>query len=612
MTDTLESASVRDLSGIAGPSDPSRLQPLERIPRDVFGSANTADALTFSTLGREGRALFDMDDRGSPLSFFNTEQTPRDGLGPVFNQARCLGCHQNSDDLADALGDSTGVTTVSTPASRAGRTGVTDHDAVSVSNPPPTAAFTLFGDFDTATGEFFGLQAFGGPVRHVQATGECQIDGILPESADPFLASPNRVRAVAERAGPPYLGRGVIEAIYEEDIRALQDAEDADTFASSLAPPPGPDCRGDCITGRINQNRASNAIQGGDTVTRLSRFGLRAAGPTLVQFMVGGSQGELGMTSPLSPQEPSNPVNVGLRCDTSPDPELTVPRILALRAMIRLIGVPDFDPALLASPDSDPRALEVREGARLFGLDLDAFRTRMTPGMAPAGLSEDAEHGIAADRGLGCVSCHTPVQRTGASPASIGADELSHRWAPVFSDLLIHDMGRVPADLGADELAAWTPAFEGIDRNLADFALPGQGLAQGPEWRTAPMMGIGRIGPPFLHDGRVFLNPDEPAFFYYGSRTADEAGIALVDRRVPIVTLEQAFQAAIELHDLPQPPDFDLNGVPDYDVCPPVPDARDVCSRDSAFRSEARNVMEKWHALTDAQQRAVVRFLMAL
>jgi hypothetical protein len=318
------------------------------------------------------------------------------------------------------------------------------------------------------------------------------------------------------------------------------------------------------------------------------------------------------MTSPLSPEEPSNPWNPGVSCDVSPDPELSVAQIVGLRAMIRLVGVPDFAPELLEAPAGSPPVDEVRRGARLFGVDYDAFRSRMVVGETPVGISADARHGIASDTALGCVSCHTPVQRTGESPASVGGEHLSHRWAPLFSDLLIHDMGQVPPDVTAAELAAWGPAYEGIDRNLADFALPGQGLAQGFEWRTPPMMGLGRIGAPYMHDGRVYVNPDEPAFFYYGSRTADEAGLAVADRRVAIVTMEQALQAAIELHDLPQPPDVDLNGVPDYDLCPDTEPERDVCSRDSEFRSEARNVMEKWHALTDAEQRAVVRFLLTL
>ena len=69
---------------------------------------------------------------------------------------------------------------------------------------------------------------------------------------------------------------------------------------------------------------------------------------------------------------------------------------------------------------------------------------------------------------------------------------------------------------------------------------------------------------------------------------------------------ESGAQAAIELHDLPAPPGND------YTQCPNVPPDRDVCTRESRFRGEARNTIEKWHALTPAQQLQVVRFLLSL
>jgi hypothetical protein len=57
---------------------------------------------------------------------------------------------------------------------------------------------------------------------------------------------------------------------------------------------------------------------------------------------------------------------------------------------------------------------------------------------------EDFEH--LADRKLNCVGCHTPVQRTGQSPADVGAEHLSFVWAPIFSDLLLHKMPVIDAE----------------------------------------------------------------------------------------------------------------------------------------------------------------------
>jgi CxxC motif-containing protein (DUF1111 family) len=88
---------------------------------------------------------------------------------------------------------------------------------------------------------------------------------------------------------------------------------------------------------------------------------------------------------------------------------------------------------------------------------------------------------------LGCATCHAPMLRDGAG-----------REARVFSDLLLHD-------LGAE-----------MDDGLAE------GGAASSEWRTAPLLGIGRHlarGGRLMHDGRagsireaVALHGGEAAF----------------------------------------------------------------------------------------------------
>jgi len=75
---------------------------------------------------------------------------------------------------------------------------------------------------------------------------------------------------------------------------------------------------------------------------------------------------------------------------------------------------------------------------------------------------------------VGCALCHTPSMKTGLSAVAA----LSQKPVGLFSDLLIHDMGD----------------------NLADGV--SQGSANGREFRTAPLWGLGqRIF--FLHDGRT-------------------------------------------------------------------------------------------------------------
>ncbi len=642
--ESVDSVRNRDLSGIAGPSftgkDRVQVRPVKRIPRELFGKTNDAESLIYPDATAEHRKLLDPDDPESPLHFFITEHTAEEGIGPLFNQTRCLGCHSNSADIEAA-----GLTpeqmmpatlnTVSTPVSRAGRHGVTDHSEIDRNNRPPTAAFTLFGDFFLATGVFEPITVLGGPLQHVKVIGEqCIIDIIPPVSVDPNLSggvdpitgvsSTGVLRAVGERAGPPYIGRGLMEAIYADDILANDDLEDSITRFSSLEPQPDPDiCPGDCVSGRHNMNRASDAFIGGDPVIRVSRFGLRAAGPTMFQFVIGGLQGEIGLTSPFFPTEQNNDKNVGKGCDLVPDPEIKAEVALNLRAAIRSFGIPDYAPELLADPPVTQMDKDVQEGAALFGIDLEAFRSRTTEGMAATNPGDPfADHAISKDVKLGCVSCHIPIMWTGDSPAAenLGKDLLSHRWAPIFSDLLIHNVGQVP--LLPDKVRP-KPLAGGISRNLADFALPGQGLALGNEFRTAPLMGLGKTGAPFMHDARVFLKKDAPGLpqarievTYRGTA----GGPSMVVNEPMVVTdLHTALRAAIELHDLPAPPGFNPDMKTAYAECQKAENQPllqsfqyDVCSRNSVNRSEARNVMEKWRLLSLEDQMKVVHFLESL
>lgn len=74
---------------------------------------------------------------------------------------------------------------------------------------------------------------------------------------------------------------------------------------------------------------------------------------------------------------------------------------------------------------------------------------------------------------VGCAACHRP---TLAIPGEVGG---SAREIHPYTDLLLHEMGPALAD--------------GIR----------EGDASGQEFRTPPLWGIARTGPPYLHDGRA-------------------------------------------------------------------------------------------------------------
>lgn len=597
VSDLPSTVDERDPSGIAGPPDLSQMQPVARVPRNIFGSSATAEALAFPGLDDEERRTF---ERG--VALFNKVFTPETGVGPLFNSNSCVGCHTNSLDLPAGQGFA-GVATV---ASRTRRQGPTNYDVIGKNRLPPTRAVTFYGDFFPGTGVFDPLTVFGGPLLHFEANFDCEPSTMLPIASDfnlrggidpgTGLSALGALRGVEERAAPPYLGRGLMEAVWANDIVANDDPFDSETSFSSLLPRPGPECTGDCVSGRHNENIST--FVGGDPILRVSRFALRANAPALIAGVLAGTQAEIGVTSPFAPEEQPNAENAGKRCDIAGDPELLAQEVLDFRSLLRLATVPDLDPRLLESPPASEEAREIQAGAVLFGVDLDAFRSRMIAGARPVGTGRDAERGIAADRKLNCAGCHIPVMRTGKSPAAVGGRHMTNKWVPMFSDLILHAMPSIR--LGRNNPIPLPGNTTELHRNLAAYGLAGTGLARPEEWRTPPLMAIGKIGPPFLHDARVFLNPAAPARTVY---SAADRGV-----NVPLVVtdIDSAFLAAIELHDLPPPaPGCPQAGPLPNDTCP----AQDETQ---GFRSEARNTMQKWRALSSREQMQVVKFLKSL
>jgi len=323
--------------------------------------------------------------------------------------------------------------------------------------------------------------------------------------------------------------------------------------------------------------------------------------------------------------------------DLVPDPEIPVSAVLSCRQLVRLTAPPEFGSALLAVlQSSDPNAPQsgeagaVQRGARLFGIDLVAFANRMIPGRLPVGGNDGRDTNAInqADRLLNCVGCHTPVHTTGQSPAAVGGRHLSNVWAPVFSDLLLHEGPEVTperiASTPRDPVDIIRNGFRTLDlsRNLVDDALIGlQGIANGKEFRTPPLMGIGKVGPPFLHDARVYLSRDTRDSFPAGTvfSNSEVTNAPLVVRSV-----DDALRAVIELHDLPAPDDAKT---PADGGCPLPPGGRvgqvryssrdDICppygsALSQRNRSESREVIRRFRSLTPADQQALIEFLKQL
>ena len=582
-----------------------------------------------------------------------------------------------------------------------------------VHGPGRTAAFTTFGDFnpthaDTASnptgiGFFDPLdggtmniatgvvsQPFGGFVQHHRPL----VSACVPKPLPPVIfdanlqGTPDPVtgvdsvtgfrRAVGERAGPPYIGRGLMEAIPTADLMAMADPNDTQTSKSSLgnyASALG--CTGDCISGKpnmiprgftVHMDSSGNVTNVTGFVGGMGRFGLRANGAEILQFIIGGLQGEVGFTSLINPAEinfptlfpaflgaferttepaacsapASGPVYPAATNAPLANVELHLSEPISERNFIRNIAPPEFGNNLLrvletANP-ANPlggKLGQVQRGAQLFGIDLVAFANRMIDGKMPAGGDGLDPNAInQADRMLGCVGCHIPVQRTGQSPANVGAENLSFVWAPIFSDLLLHKMPVVlperiafqPRDPVVFSRQSGRQIVQTFDllRNLADDTFSNQkASADGREFRTAPLMGIGRIGPPFMHDARIFLSK-----LTVNSMPASTVTTNSQATNAPLVvkTLDDALLAAIELHDLPAPDDNQTSQM-FGGGCPVPPVATNVnygaspadvicpaynSTTSQTYRSDARQVIRRFRALSTTDQKAVIAFLKQL
>lgn len=301
--------------------------------------------------------------------------TVAEGLGPIFNNVSCEGCHP---------GDGRGS--------------------------PATGFFRFSKDGDL-------LIDNGGPQHQDRViAGARLIPETVPEDADRSFRIP-----------PVVFGTGLIEAIDEATILALADPDDAD---------------GDGISGRPNWVTAAPWVPyshvGGGAGPQLGRFSRKAQVSSLLQQVTEAYNQDMGITSDFLPEENfhaqrSTTVVVG---DVAPDPEISAATVLQTTMYVRLLAPP-------------------RRGK----------------------LTDAVQRGDGMFNSIGCANCHVPSLQTGAHEIP----QLSQQSAPLYSDLLLHDMGPGLAD----------------DRPDGD--------ATGTEWRTTPLWGT-RLVPDFLGGHEFYLH----------------------------------------------------------------------------------------------------------
>ncbi|MEO1228536.1 MAG: di-heme oxidoredictase family protein [Myxococcota bacterium] len=255
----------------------------------------------------------------------------------------------------------------------------------------------------------------------------------------PFLQSEGPARRpldpetnrLATRNPIPFFGIGIVAEITEAAIMAHADPDDVD---------------GDGVSGRANFDRGF-----------VGRFGRKAQTVSIEGFIRGPLFNHLGITSDPLPDDLKDalPVPSGPGSRTSLGGLRTDGFGTTARGQAAAPDEPNEDEDGVPDPELSSDDL----------FDLVSF-SMLLAAPQPEALGPDGERGRDRFRDMGCLSCH------------VEALESPRGMVPLYSDLLLHDMG--------PEL---------------DDGIP-MGRAQGSEFRTQPLWGVVATGP-WLHDGRA-------------------------------------------------------------------------------------------------------------
>ncbi len=228
------------------------------------------------------------------------------------------------------------------------------------------------------------------------------------------------------------------------------------------------DANGDGISGRVNEIWSPL-----DNRLALGRFGWKAGATSIAQQSAEAFASDMGISSPPVPRSTGD-------CTVSQKQCLTAP----------------------SGASEKQEGQEI--GSQLFDMVTFYAQNLAVPARRDAG-SQTILAGKALFQASGCSGCHTPSHMTGDAS---GQPQLSNQKIWPYTDILLHDMG------------------EGLADNRPE------GKADGREWRTAPLWGIGLTetvsGHTFLlHDGRA-RNLEEAILWHGGeAKAASDAYAAL-------------------------------------------------------------------------------------
>jgi CxxC motif-containing protein (DUF1111 family) len=383
-------------------------------------------------------------------SVFQEVDAVPNGLGPRFNLDSCSGCHSYP-----SIGGTSPPTNPQVAVATTAGAKNTVPSFITANGPIREARFVRNAD-GSADGSVHALFVITG---RSDAAG-CKI-------AQPNFAAALASNNVVFRIPTPVFGLGLVENVPDSTLQASLAANAQQKRALG-------------ISGHFN-------INGNDTT--IARFGWKAQNKSLLLFSGEAYNVEMGVTNDLFQNEREGNPN----CQLNAMPESVTPLRGSDLASPSASFQSDIDlfagfmrmtaPPTPASGVAAPVAQAASATSQVLAsaaADVSDVMTGGTGSSTAAQTASSSTSAAAVSRGsqvfsnIGCQACHTPTLTTGKSKMT-GQSNVTFQ---PFSDFAVHDMGS----------------------GLADGVT--QGGANGNEFRTAPLWGVGqRIF--FLHDGRT-------------------------------------------------------------------------------------------------------------
>ena len=327
----------------------------------------------------QGRTLFDRPWVLAPAGGRLHDPATLVGLGPVYNDISCLGCHVGNGGGGAPAGPDVPMhgmlvrLSLPLPGPHGG--------------PRPLPAYgDQLNDHAVPGVPAEGQARLVYTLRTVVLAGGQRVALRVPhlKVGDLHFGPLGAGALFSPRIAQPVYGGGLLEAIPAPALEAAAARQRAE---------------GGPVRGRVNQVwdiALGRSVPG--------RFGWKANQPSLAQQAAGAANGDMGLTSPLFPDKNCRAAQTACQgARRGPQPDLTAARLRALATYLRGLAVPARRGA---------QAPAVLRGERLFS-------------------------------GLGCASCHQPTWKTGdgAALAALSgqtihpySDLLLHDMGPGLAD----------------------------------------------------------------------------------------------------------------------------------------------------------------------------------